>query len=136
MTVNPSIPGIFRSAMSRSYGYMRIRSSAERPSGATSTSYSASASVFDSRSRMLASSSTTSTRGRVEPVAGRAGAAGSAARALAVEPRVDVALAKAPLAPDPDRRNLSGLDQAVDRAQVDLEVFQDFFRCQKGFVNH
>src|SRR5205085_6272348 len=73
ITVRPSMPGILRSAMSRSYGYIRIRSSAERPSGATSTSYSASASVFASRSRMLASSSTTSTRGRAAPVAGRAG---------------------------------------------------------------
>src|SRR6059058_3905555 len=69
------MPGILRSAISRSYGYSRIRSSAERPSGATSTSYSASARVFASRSRMLASSSTTRTRGRALPgVAGRAGA--------------------------------------------------------------
>src|SRR5436190_8987516 len=76
ITVRPSMPGIFRSAIRRSYGYIRIRSSAERPSGATSTSYSASASVFASRSRMLASSSTTSTRGRaVLPEAGRAGVA-------------------------------------------------------------
>src|SRR5438045_3007011 len=67
------MPGILRSAISRSYGYIRIRSSAERPSGATSTSYSASASVFASRSRMLASSSTTRIRGRVLPVAGRSG---------------------------------------------------------------
>src|SRR5882757_4545016 len=55
-----------------------MRSSAERPSGATSTSYSASASVFASRSRMLASSSTTRTRGRALPaLAGRDGAAGA-----------------------------------------------------------
>src|SRR6476646_10330189 len=65
------MPGIFRSAIRRSYGYIRIRSSAERPSGATSTSYSARASVLESRSRMLASSSTTSTRGRALPPPGR-----------------------------------------------------------------
>src|SRR5436190_12710985 len=56
-----------------------MRSSAERPSGATSTSYSASASVFASRSRMLASSSTTRMRGREAAVEGRAGAAAGAA---------------------------------------------------------
>ena len=57
-----------------------MRSSAERPSGATSTSYSSlSDSVFSSRSRMLASSSTTSTRLRVGPAAGRAAAAGAGA---------------------------------------------------------
>src|SRR6185295_5576044 len=54
-----------------------MRSRADRPSGATSTSYSASANVLARRSRMLASSSTTSTRGRVVPVAGRAGVAGA-----------------------------------------------------------
>src|SRR5712671_5441421 len=55
-----------------------MRSSAERPSGATSTSYSASASVLASRSRMLASSSTTSTRGRPLPAGVvRAGAVGA-----------------------------------------------------------
>src|ERR1700704_1672360 len=80
ITVRPSIPGILRSAISRSYGYTRMRSSAERPSGATSTSYSASASVFASRSRMLASSSTTRTRGLVVPLAGRAGAGAAAER--------------------------------------------------------
>ena len=59
-----------------------------------------------------------------------------AARPLAVEPGVDVALAEPPLAADADRRDLSGLDQPVDRAQVDLEVLQDFFRGEKRFVNH
>ena len=89
------------------------RSSAERPSGATSTSYSASASVFDSRSRMLASSSTTRTRGRAVAGAGRGGPRArravprAAARALAVEPRVDVALAEPPLAADAHRGNLA-----------------------------
>src|SRR5437773_10695763 len=53
---------------------------AVRPSGATSPSYSASASVFARRSRRLASPSTTSRGGRVVPVAGRTGAAGAAGR--------------------------------------------------------
>ena len=91
---------------------------------------------------MLASSSTTSTRGRAVP-AGRTrrGAGGrrlarAAARPLAVEPGVDVALAEPPLAADAHRGNLAGLDQPVDGAQVDLEVLQDFFGGQKRFVNH
>ena len=91
---------------------------------------------------MLASSSTTRTRGRAVAGRGRAGGrrvgrgARAAARPLAVEPGVDVALAEAPLAADPDRRNLARLDQAVDRPKVDLEVLQDFFGGQKRFVNH
>ena len=93
---------------------------------------------------MLASSSTTRTRGRAVPVAG-AGARGAAARRparepprgpLAVEPGVDVALAEPPLAADAHRGNLPGLDQPVDRPQVDLEVLEDFFGRQKRFVNH
>src|SRR3982751_6289221 len=124
ITVRPSIPGIFKSAISRSYGYMRIRSSAERPSGATSTSYSANASVLASRSRMLASSSTTRTRGRtLAAVAGRGGAA-AGGRALAVEPGIDITFAEPPLASDPHRGDLAGLDQAVDSPEIDLEVFQ------------
>ncbi len=58
------------------------------------------------------------------------------AHPLAVEPRVDVALAKAPLAADPDRRNLARLDQAVHGAKVDLEVLEDFFGGEKRFINH
>ena len=91
---------------------------------------------------MLASSSTTRTRGRVAPLACRTGAdaAGAgrdaAARPLAVEPRVDVALAEPPLAADADGGNLAGFDQPVHGAEVDLEVLQDFFRRQKRFVNH
>src|SRR3979490_3194284 len=142
MTVRPSMPGILRSAISRSYGYIRMRSGADRPSGATSTSYSASASVLASRSRMLASSSTTRTRGRALPAgAGRGGAEGvgpgppgrggrrpraAASWPLAIEPRVDVAFAEPPLPADPNGGNLAGLDQAVHRAQVDLEVLEDF----------
>ena len=92
---------------------------------------------------MLASSSTTRTRGRGVAGGGRTrrrrGAtrrARAAARPLAVEPGVDVALAEPPLAADAHRRNLAGLDQAVHRAKVDLEVLQDFFGRQKRFVNH
>ena len=114
-----------------------------RPSGATSTSYSSlSDSVFSSRSRMLASSSTTSTRLRVGPAAGRAAAAGAgaawrgaAARPLAVEPRVDVALAEPPLPADAHRGNLAGLDEAVDRSQVHLEVLEDLLGGEKRLVH-
>ena len=91
---------------------------------------------------MLASSSTTRTRGRV---GGRVrsgwrrrggGAARRAARPLAVEPGIDVALAETPLPADPHRGNLAGLDEAVHRPKVDLEVFQDLFCREKRFVNH
>ena len=119
---------------------IRSRSSAVRPSGARSTSYSASASVFDSRSRMLASSSTTRTRGRAgRRRAARGGAAEAArgpARPLALEPRVDVALPEAPLPADADRRDLARLDQPVDGPQVDLEVLEHLFGRQKAFVHH
>ena len=91
---------------------------------------------------MLASSSTTSTRLRVGPEAGRAAAARRgrrlarpAARPLAVEPRVDVALAEPPLASDADRGNLAGLDQPVDRAQVHLEVLEHLLGGEKRFVH-
>ena len=49
------------------------------------------------------------------------------ARPLGVQPRVDVALAKAPLSANPDGGNLPGFDQPVHGPKVDLEVFQDFF---------
>src|SRR4029450_10804118 len=113
---------------------MRSRSSAVRPSGARSTSYSASASVLDNRSRMLASSPTTRPRGprrgggRGSPLAG-------GARALAFEPRVDVALPEPPLPSNADRRDLSRLDQAVDGPQVDLEVIEYLFGRQEAFVH-
>ena len=64
------------------------------------------------------------------------GRARASAHLLAVEPRVDVALAKAPLAADPDRRDLARLDQAVHRAKVDLEVLENFFGGEKRFINH
>ena len=91
---------------------------------------------------MLASSSTTSTRGRAwrrRPRAGgrrRGGAARAAARPLAVEPGVDVALAEPPLAADAHGGNLAGLDQPVHGAQIDLEVLEYLFGRQKRFVHH
>ena len=136
------MPGIFRSAISRSYGYMPHP--LERGAAVGRDVHV----VLGERQRlrqqiaMLASSSTTRTRGRAVPVAGRgpapaaAGAARAAARALAVEPGVDVALAEAPLAADAHRRNLAGLDQPVDGAKIDLEVLQDLFGGEKRFVNH
>src|SRR5439155_6119785 len=59
-----------------------------------------------------------------------------AARALAVEPRVDVALAEPPLPADADCWNLARLDQPVHGPEVDLEVFQDFLGREKRFVHH
>ena len=61
-------------------------------------------------------------------------AGGDSPRALAVEPGVDVALAEPPLAADADGGNLSRLDQAVDRAEVDLEVLEHLFGRQEHFV--
>jgi hypothetical protein len=45
----------------------------------------------------------------------------TAARTLAVEPRVDVALAEPPLPSDADRWNFPGFDQPVHRPQIHLE---------------
>src|SRR5262245_47758341 len=111
------------------------RSSAVRPSDAMSTSYSASASVFDSRSRIVDSSSTTSTRGRPAMGAG-AGRGVPAARPLRLEPRVDVALAEPPLASHAHRGDLARLDEAVHRSQVDLKVLEDLFGREKALVHH
>ena len=58
-------------------------------------------------------------------------AARAAARPLAVEPGVDVALAEAPLAPHAHSWNLAGFDEPVDRAQIDLEVLEHLFGRQK-----
>ena len=44
------------------------------------------------------------------------------ARALCIEPRIDVALSEAPLASDPNSRNLPGLNQPVNRPKIDLEL--------------
>ena len=66
----------------------------------------------------------------------RRGAARALPRPLALEPGVDVALAEPPLPADAHRRDLAGLDQPVDRPQVDLEVLEDLLGRQKPFVNH
>ena len=63
-------------------------------------------------------------------------AAGVLPRPLALEPRVDVALAEPPLPADAHRGNLARLDQAVDRPQVDLEVLEYLFGRQKAFFDH
>ena len=73
-------------------------------------------------------------RGASPQQVGQRQTAGS--RAAGFEPCVDVALPETPLAADPNGRNLSGLDQAVDGAKVDLEVVEDFLRGQKVFVAH
>src|SRR3954470_8409084 len=70
------------------------------------------------------------TRGR------RRGGARTAARTLALEPRVDVALAEPPLAADADRGNLACFDQAIDGPQVHLEVLEDLLGGQKALVDH
>ena len=96
----------------------------------------------NSRSRMLASSSTTSTLGRpsarTRNASDRCGVGDGRRdrRLLALEPRVDVALAEPPLAAYPNRRNLACFDQPVDRAQVDVKVVKDLFSSQKRFVDH
>src|SRR5581483_6413022 len=60
----------------------------------------------------------------------------AAARTLAVEPRIDVALAEAPLPADADCRNLARFDQAIHGPQVHLQVLEDFFGGEKCFVDH
>ena len=49
---------------------------------------------------------------------------------------MSVGLAESPLATDPDRRNLAGLDQSVDGSKVDLQILEDLVRCQKGSLDH
>ena len=83
---------------------------------------------------MLASSSTTRTRCRRASPAARCRRRPARSRPLAVEPGVDVALAEPPLPADAHGGNLPGLDQAVDRTEVDLEVFEDLFRGEEDFV--
>src|SRR5207302_621244 len=61
---------------------------------------------------------------------------GAAAGALAVQPRIDVALSEAPLASDAHRGNLPRLDEPVDRPEVDLKILEDLLRRQKRLVNH
>ncbi len=57
-----------------------------------------------------------------------------ATRALGVEPGINVTLAEPPLAAHADRGDLTGLNQSINRAEVDLEVLQDFFGGEKDFV--
>src|SRR5262245_51491007 len=67
---------------------------------------------------------------------GAQGAGAALTRPLAFEPGIDVAFAEPPLASHAHRRDLSGLDQAIHRAQVDLEVLEYLFGRQKSFVGH
>jgi hypothetical protein len=53
---------------------------------------------------------------------------------LAVQPRVDIPFAEPPLATHSNSRNLAGLDQAVDGAQVDLEVLENLFSRQENVI--
>ena len=57
-------------------------------------------------------------------------------RALAFQPGIETVLAEPPLASHAHGGNLAGLDQPVDRPQVDLEVLQDFVGGQKSFIDH
>ena len=68
-------------------------------------------------------------RGRCGPFA-----AAAAAGTLAVEPRVDVALPEPPLPADANRGYFSSFNQAIDRAEVDLEVLKHLFGGEKYFV--
>ena len=54
-------------------------------------------------------------------------------RPLAVEPRVDVPAAEPPLPADPHGRQLPGVDQAVDRPQVHLQVGEHLVGGEKPF---
>src|SRR4029079_19338207 len=57
-----------------------------------------------------------------------------AARPLRVEPGIDVTFAEPPLTADPDRGNLARLDQAIDRAQIDLEILEHLLGREENFV--
>ena len=139
MTVSPSMPGHLQIDDQQVIGVEPKLFDRAPPVGDRIDIVIASiVSVFDSSSRMLASSSTTSIRGRSSPAPPRcpnagagAGAARSAPGTLAVEPCIDVALAEAPLAPDANSRNLAGFDQTVHRPQIDLEILEHLFGRQK-----
>src|SRR5262249_37347740 len=77
-----------------------------------------------------------SARGRGLARGGRRGRARAAARTLALEPRVDVALAKPPLPSHAHGGDLAGLDQPVDGPQIDLEVLEHLLGRQEAFVDH
>src|SRR4029079_14518978 len=66
----------------------------------------------------------------------RPSSVGAPAATLAVEPRVEIGFAEAPLPPDADGGNPARLDQAVDGAQVDLQVLEDLFGREKRLVDH
>ena len=87
---------------------------------------------------MLDSSSTTRTRLRPSRACGRSATAadgGRSPRGRWVSSQASMSrLRNRHCRPDPDRRDLSGLDQPVNRAKVDLEVLQDFFGRQEDFV--
>ena len=130
MTVSPSMPGIFRSTISRSYGNSLRRSSADAAVGRGIDV------VFGEReclrqqvadARLVVDDENARTLGRRSRRAAacrRGGRRGlrAAARPLAVEPGVDVAFAEAPLPADAHSGNLAGFDQPVNGAQIDLEV--------------
>jgi hypothetical protein len=58
----------------------------------------------------------------------------SARRALIIEPCIEVRSAEAPLATHPNRGNFPGLDQPVDRTEVDVQILEDLFGRQKHVV--
>src|SRR5207244_2632151 len=87
--------------------------------------------IHDENSRTLRGGARRRRRG-----GGGGGSRPPAARTLTIEPRVDIALAEAPLAAHAYRWNLSGLDQPVDCAQIDLKIGENFFSCEKRFFHY
>jgi hypothetical protein len=53
---------------------------------------------------------------------------------LAVEPGIDVPFSEPPLPTHPNGGNLTGLDEPVDRTQVNLEVLKHLFGRKKHLV--
>ena len=53
-----------------------------------------------------------------------------------MKPGIDVALAETPLAADANCGNFPSFNETVDRTEIDLEVLEDFFGCEKRIVHH
>jgi hypothetical protein len=55
-------------------------------------------------------------------------------RALAIEPRIDVAPPESPLTPHANRRDFARLNEPVHCTEIDLEIREHLFGSEEHFV--